>query len=289
MTKTKADFERSIINIIQADKAKADAGEALYKVAAAIATANGSDTPTVLADIVRRAKAASAGLADSPVLFPKDDAPFAPDPLTAERAADIIFDFNKAEDAKVEAALAAEKAAATKAEAKGEAMFTAIAEYEVEVTANVRTVADIKADLLTAAPLNGTVPGATKIAALREELAAAEAREGPKPVEVGDVFSASWGYDQTNVDFYEVVGITPSGKSVRLRAIGSHVANSREYPNPGAYITTGRSSKPLTRRIKVGWKGEPYVNISDYAGGSRYDLEADTGEYSTRASGGAGH
>lgn len=38
-------------------------------------------------------------------------------------------------------------------------------------------------------------------------------------VEIGDIFEGSWGYDQTNVDFYEVVGFTPSGKSVRLRPI----------------------------------------------------------------------
>jgi len=42
-----------------------------------------------------------------------------------------------------------------------------------------------------------------------------------RPIEVGDVYAASWGYDQTNIDFYQCVGITPSGKSVRVRKIGA--------------------------------------------------------------------
>ena len=36
------------------------------------------------------------------------------------------------------------------------------------------------------------------------------------PLTVGDFVYTSWGYDQTNVTFYRVVGLTPSGKSVRL-------------------------------------------------------------------------
>jgi hypothetical protein len=37
------------------------------------------------------------------------------------------------------------------------------------------------------------------------------------------VFYRSWGYDQTNVNLYLVIGITPSGKSVKLREINAHV------------------------------------------------------------------
>jgi len=39
-------------------------------------------------------------------------------------------------------------------------------------------------------------------------------------VKVGDLFASSWGYDQTNVEFYKVVGLTKSGKSARVRQIG---------------------------------------------------------------------
>lgn len=34
-------------------------------------------------------------------------------------------------------------------------------------------------------------------------------------VKVGDYFYASWGYDQTNIDFWKVVGLTPKGIKVQ--------------------------------------------------------------------------
>ena len=39
------------------------------------------------------------------------------------------------------------------------------------------------------------------------------------PLAVGDFVYTSWGYDQTNVTFYKVVGLTPSGKSARLQQV----------------------------------------------------------------------
>ena len=38
---------------------------------------------------------------------------------------------------------------------------------------------------------------------------------------VGDIFVSSWGYDQTNIDFYEVVKATKA--TVTVRAIGKRV------------------------------------------------------------------
>lgn len=43
---------------------------------------------------------------------------------------------------------------------------------------------------------------------------------------VGDVFYTSWGYDQTNVDFYEIVRVSASGKTAKARRI--HSAIDRE-------------------------------------------------------------
>jgi hypothetical protein len=37
----------------------------------------------------------------------------------------------------------------------------------------------------------------------------------PAPVAVGDIFRNSWGYDQTNVDYYQVVRVTAKSVSVR--------------------------------------------------------------------------
>lgn len=55
----------------------------------------------------------------------------------------------------------------------------------------------------------------------------------------GDVLYCSWGYDQTNVDFYEVVDLVGK-QSVRLRPIYSRRVESdtfhdRVVPCPGEY------------------------------------------------------
>lgn len=44
-------------------------------------------------------------------------------------------------------------------------------------------------------------------------------------IKVGDIFDNSWGYDQTNVDFYQVVAV-PSPKTVVIRPISSQHAPS---------------------------------------------------------------
>lgn len=59
-------------------------------------------------------------------------------------------------------------------------------------------------------------------------------------VSVGSIFYSSWGYDQTNVSFYEVVGLTPA--SVKIREVAkSYVeqngpAGNKVIPQPGNYI-----------------------------------------------------
>lgn len=73
-------------------------------------------------------------------------------------------------------------------------------------------------------------------------------------VEVGDVFSSSWGYEMTNVDFYEVVGLSPSGKSVRLRRIAAETVPGSEgnmschvIARPGVFIRDEVTTKRLKR------------------------------------------
>lgn len=54
-------------------------------------------------------------------------------------------------------------------------------------------------------------------------------------VKVGEVYYDSWGYDQTNIDFVEVVSISPSGKSVLCQMASKkdvqddHVVPSGKY------------------------------------------------------------
>ncbi len=55
-------------------------------------------------------------------------------------------------------------------------------------------------------------------------------RENP---EIGSVWYTSWGYDQTNVEYFEVVARTD--KSVKLRRIRTMIIESRVYPVTGSY------------------------------------------------------
>jgi len=50
----------------------------------------------------------------------------------------------------------------------------------------------------------------------------------PTATTVGTVFAHSWGYDQTNVDFYEIVKVSKSGKSGKARKIKSAGVEGRE-------------------------------------------------------------
>lgn len=94
--------------------------------------------------------------------------------------------------------------------------------------------------------------GADRMEVWRAERKAARKAVSNEAVEVGTVFHSSWGYDQTNNDFYEVVGKV--GKSsVVLREIASAHAGGESFmscqvkPVPGAYC-----SEPFTKRLGPG-------------------------------------
>lgn len=58
-----------------------------------------------------------------------------------------------------------------------------------------------------------------KLKAERRAAKAAQRKATPNPFKVGMLFINSWGYEQTNVDYFQVVRLTPRG--VYLRPIGS--------------------------------------------------------------------
>jgi hypothetical protein len=88
--------------------------------------------------------------------------------------------------------------------------------------------------------------------------------------QVGDFLYSSWGYDQTNVDFYQVIKV-PSPKSIVVREVGKKIvreSGTSEYvvPRPNAFVS---DSKAKTARVSVGnsikmgsryaskWDGKP--------------------------------
>jgi len=83
-------------------------------------------------------------------------------------------------------------------------------------------------------------------------------------VVVGDVFRCSWGYDQTNIDYYEVIAIT--GKTATICRIGCLSENTGwlqgdSVPQLGAFI--GKPKKKLIQKRSV--DSEAYLTMNSYS------------------------
>ena len=86
-----------------------------------------------------------------------------------------------------------------------------------------------------------------KIKAERAEAAKARKQEAKEKVKVGDIFCGSWGYDQTNQEFYQVV--EKKGVTCKLQEIGQQRVETHEtceYVRPNPEIKIG---EPVTKRI----------------------------------------
>ena len=78
---------------------------------------------------------------------------------------------------------------------------------------------------------------------------------------VDDILSSSWGYDQTNVDFYQVVAVTD--KAVKIRKIGSKgVDESHVVAVPNSF-----DGPPMTKLVRQGDR----VSLTSYSSASKWD------------------
>lgn len=104
---------------------------------------------------------------------------------------------------------------------------------------------------------------------------------------VGDVFYTSWGYDQTNVEFYKVVRVSKA--SVWVQETGQ-VIEHVEWGN-GDYWKTSSNGQPLVRefrdydsgeikksiapitchRIRYDYEGLPAISMNSYKSGYFWD------------------
>ena len=105
-------------------------------------------------------------------------------------------------------------------------------------------------------------------------------------VRVGDFFEESWGYDQTNIDFYQVVRVSASGKSIWLRHVASDVVGGRVAPRRDAFTEDHRFGVVFRRKLSAGWAGAPWISLTSYSGASLWDGQP---AYDTIAAGDAGH
>ena len=87
-------------------------------------------------------------------------------------------------------------------------------------------------------------------------------RNGPHNVQVGDVFVCSWGYDQTNIDYYQVTRVM--GAMVEVREIARQSEQTEWLqgncvPAPGKFI-----GKSMRKKISV-WRDEPSFRVNSFS------------------------
>jgi hypothetical protein len=86
---------------------------------------------------------------------------------------------------------------------------------------------------------------------------------------VGDIFYSQWGYDQTNLDYYQVIKTTPT--MVAIRKIEKRLTRGRglptEYYMPIANKFVG---PPVNKKLKE-HGGGAYVNLNSYASAYKWD------------------
>jgi len=97
------------------------------------------------------------------------------------------------------------------------------------------------------AMLAGKAAQADRVKARRAQVAAWQTK-----LQAGSVLRHSWGYDQTNIDYYEVVSVHPSGKTCSIRKIAARTVPDTDmtgysWPLVGQYI-----GEPVTKRIGEG-------------------------------------
>jgi len=86
---------------------------------------------------------------------------------------------------------------------------------------------------------------------------------------VGDVFYSQWGYDQTNLDYYQAVKVTPAG--VALRKIDKRLVRGKGQPIEYYMPIANKFVGPELRRKLKEYGGSPYVSIGTYASAYKWD------------------
>ena len=82
-------------------------------------------------------------------------------------------------------------------------------------------------------------------------------------VKIGDIFNATWGYDQTNQDFYQVVSL--NGRRATLRELGREITSSAGFmSNHVVPIKDSFKNEPLTKLVQFS-DGKPYFKIESFA------------------------
>ena len=86
---------------------------------------------------------------------------------------------------------------------------------------------------------------------------------------IGDIFYSSWGYDQTNVDFYQVVKVTPA--MIALRQIDKRVTRGLGHPQEYVMPTPNKFVGPVLNKKVQAHNGVPLVRLNSYSNAYKWD------------------
>jgi len=84
-------------------------------------------------------------------------------------------------------------------------------------------------------------------------------------ITAGTVIKSTWGYDQTNVDFYQVTKV--QNGFAYLQPIGQEIVEQTGYLAERVVPNFVPCGKVMRRKVR-NYGADDYVGISDYASGS---------------------
>jgi len=94
-------------------------------------------------------------------------------------------------------------------------------------------------------------------------------KAAPSELQPGDIVYVTWGYDQTNVDFYEVLSLTKTRKSARIRQLETATKESSPLAMSGyATPVLGKYEGKVETRRTVGKDGV-HTDVSAYGGAAK--------------------
>ena len=91
-------------------------------------------------------------------------------------------------------------------------------------------------------------------------------RNAPHDVKVGDIFRCSWGYDQTNIDFYECTAVL--GAMIEVRAIAQDSEETMSMQGECVPMRGQFTGAPMRKKVKM-CGDEPSISIYSFANAYR--------------------
>ena len=122
--------------------------------------------------------------------------------------------------------------------------------------------------------LRNEMDSADRKAKRKAEYRAACASHDVKP---GDIFRASWGYDQTNIDYFQIISV--SGQMATICAIGCEAEETGFMQGESVPALDCFIGEPFQKKIqKYSQESEPYFKLYSFANAYRMKPIAKIGD-----------